>query len=135
MEVNAKIKALQPTNPLCKTTGAAESFEEVCIKLCKERMRYTDKISNIEGVIIGPKSIVDARIPAFVSTNNVVSGSCGGSGRDEDEEAQEYWHHCKNGDGLKDFLFLCFSCCFLDCTRLFSRERKSLGKGHLSKII
>lgn len=54
----------------------------------RERERSTDEIANIEGVIVGPESVVDARVPAFVSTHNVVSGGSGG-GRDEDEEAQE----------------------------------------------
>ena len=34
----------------------------------------TDEVSHIEGVVVGPKGVVHARIPAFVSTNNVVSG-------------------------------------------------------------
>lgn len=48
----------------------------------------TDKVTNIEGVVVGPVGIVDSRVPAFISTNNVVS-SGGSNGGEEDEEAKE----------------------------------------------
>ena len=48
----------------------------------------TDKVTNIEGVVVGPVGIVDSRVPAFIGTNNVVSsGGCNGG--EEDEEAKE----------------------------------------------
>jgi hypothetical protein len=39
-------------------------------------------------LVVCPESVVDTRVPAFVSTDDVVS-SGGGSGREEDEEAKE----------------------------------------------
>ena len=40
----------------------------------RERERLTDKIANIESVVVGPKSVVKARVPATIRTHNVVSG-------------------------------------------------------------
>ena len=55
------------TDPACKTYTQRE----------RERKRereglHTDKVSNIEGVVVGPKGVVDAGVPAAVGTNNVV---------------------------------------------------------------
>ena len=38
----------------------------------RERRGLTDKITDIECLVIGPESIVIARVPATVGTNNVV---------------------------------------------------------------
>ena len=47
------------TDPACKTYTEREGL-------------HTDKVSNIEGVVVGPKGVVDAGVPAAVGTNNVV---------------------------------------------------------------
>lgn len=38
----------------------------------------TDEISNVESLVIGPKGVVYAWVPAFVGSNNVVGGGDGG---------------------------------------------------------
>ena len=55
------------TDPACKTYTERERERE------REREGlHTDKVSNIEGVVVGPKGVVDAGVPAAVGTNNVV---------------------------------------------------------------
>ena len=55
------------TDPACKTYTQRERERE------REREGlHTDKVSNIEGVVVGPKGVVDAGVPAAVGTNNVV---------------------------------------------------------------
>lgn len=38
----------------------------------------TDEISNVESLVVGPKGVVYAWVPAFVGSNNVVGGGDGG---------------------------------------------------------
>lgn len=51
-------------------------------------MIRTDIITSIEGLVVGPKSVVHARVPAFVSSDDVVGGVDGG-GKEEEEENRE----------------------------------------------
>lgn len=65
------------TDPACKTYTEREGL-------------HTDKVSNIEGVVVGPKGVVDAGVPAAVGTNNVVgSKDCWSGGDEEDEEDEQ----------------------------------------------
>lgn len=50
--------------------------------LCK--WRHTDEVANKKGVVIGPKSVVNSRVPSAISANNVVS--CGDDGNKEEEK-------------------------------------------------
>lgn len=54
-------------------------------------MIRTDIVTSIEGLVVGPKGIVDARVPAFVSSDDVVGGIDGGGdgGEEEEEENRE----------------------------------------------
>jgi len=59
----------------------------------KDKLTY--EVTNIEGVVVGPKSVVDARVPSLVGTNNVISGGCrrdypGSSGEEEAEEDERH---------------------------------------------
>lgn len=40
-------------------------------------------------MVIGPKSVVDARVPAFVCSDDVVGGVDGGGGDGGEEEEEE----------------------------------------------
>ena len=55
------------TDPACKTYTERERERER-----EKEGLHTDKVSNIEGVVVGPKGVVDAGVPAAVGTNNVV---------------------------------------------------------------
>lgn len=47
---------------------------------------HTDEISNIESMVVGPESVVDARIPTTVGAYNMIGGGDGGcSGGDKEE--------------------------------------------------
>ena len=71
------------TDPACKTYTERERERE------REGL-HTDKVSNIEGVVVGPKGVVDAGVPAAVGTNNVVgSKDCWSGGDEEDEEDEQ----------------------------------------------
>ena len=59
------------TDPACKTYTDRERERERERKREREGL-HTDKVSNIEGVVVGPKGVVDAGVPAAVGTNNVV---------------------------------------------------------------
>lgn len=52
-------------------------------------MIRTDIITSIEGLVVGPKSVVHARVPAFVSSDDVVGGVDGGGKEEEEEENRE----------------------------------------------
>lgn len=51
-------------------------------------MIRTDVVTSIEGLIVGPKGIVDAWVPSFVSSDDVV-GSVDGSGDGGEEKEEE----------------------------------------------
>lgn len=52
-------------------------------------MLLTDEIADIECMVVGPESVINARVPATVGTNNVVGGGdrregCNGRGQDQE---------------------------------------------------
>lgn len=55
------------------------------LKQRRER-EVTDEVADVEGVVISPESVVDRRIPPFVSSDYVVGGGDGGSDRGENEK-------------------------------------------------
>lgn len=62
----------------------------------------TDIITSIEGLVVGPKSVVDAGVPAFVSSDNVVGGvDGGGNGGEEEEEENREIHVERDVDRSK----------------------------------
>ena len=38
----------------------------------KDKLTY--EVTNIEGVVVDPESVVDPRVPSLVGTNNVIGG-------------------------------------------------------------
>lgn len=47
----------------------------------RERERFvTDKVANVEGVVVGPEGVVDAGVPAAVGADDVVGGKEGRKG-------------------------------------------------------
>lgn len=60
----------------------------------RERKRgLTDKVANIEGMVVGPESVVHAGVPALVGANNVIGGedwrnSCNGEDEADGEEVE-----------------------------------------------
>lgn len=53
--------------------ATSEIIEDYKIEKEVRVKESTDEVSDVEGLIVGPKGVVDARVPAFVSTHNVVS--------------------------------------------------------------
>ncbi|MCD9646718.1 hypothetical protein HAX54_036872 [Datura stramonium] len=56
----------------------------------------TDEVTDIEGLVVAPKSVVDVRIPTFVSSDNVISGGdgrCNSRSNDEEEYAESHAIH------------------------------------------
>lgn len=49
-------------------------------------MGRTNLISDVESLVIGPKSVVYTWFPALISTNNVVSGGDSGDAEQAEEE-------------------------------------------------
>ena len=41
----------------------------------EERERLTDEVADIESLVVGPESVVIARVPAAVGAHNMVCGS------------------------------------------------------------
>lgn len=53
---------------------------------------FTDEVVDVEGVVVGPESVVDAGVPAAVAADDVVGsgdGGDGGGGGEEEEEEDE----------------------------------------------
>ena len=46
----------------------------------------TDKVTNIKGVVFGPKGVVQTGIPTLISSNNVVGGQDRRKGRNGGDE-------------------------------------------------
>lgn len=47
----------------------------------------TDLVVDVEGVVVGPEGVVDARVPASVAAHDVVGGR--GEGGEEEEEEEK----------------------------------------------
>lgn len=47
---------------------------------------HTDEVADVEGMVVGPESIVDSGVPPPVGAHNVVGGGDDAGRGDEDEE-------------------------------------------------
>lgn len=48
-----------------------------------EKEELTDEVADIESLVVGPESVVNARVPSTVGANYVVGG---GDGSDEEQQ-------------------------------------------------